>query len=90
LHLGIVCEPRAQFAKDLCDVCVGWLSEAVVSPLAVAARGDEAGAAEVREVSRNFWLIGPQNFNARTDAQLIVTEQVNETETRWVSKRFED
>ncbi|HEV8203952.1 MAG TPA: hypothetical protein VGP98_06935 [Pyrinomonadaceae bacterium] len=61
-----------------------------MSPLAVAARGDEAGAAEVREVSRNFWLISPENFNARTDAQLIVTEQVNETETRWVSKRFED
>jgi len=90
LHLRIVCEPRAQFGEDLGDVCVGWLSETVVSPLAVAACRDESGAAEIGKVSRNFWLIGPQNFNARADAQLIVTEQVDETETRWVSERFED
>jgi len=61
-----------------------------VSPLAVAAGGDESGAAQIRKVSRDCRLIGPQNFNARTDAQFIVAQQVNETEACWVSERFED
>jgi hypothetical protein len=71
-------------------VYVGWLSQAIVSPLAVAACGDEAGAAKIREVPRDFWLISSQNLNARTDTQLIVAQQMNETQARVVSQCFED
>jgi hypothetical protein len=66
------------------------LSQAIVSPLAIAARGDEAGAAEIREMPRDLWLISPQHLNARTDAKLIVAQQVNETQARVVGQGFED
>jgi len=61
-----------------------------VSPLAVAARGDESGAAKIREVARDFWLISPQNLNARTDAEFIVAQEVNETQSSWVGECLED
>jgi len=48
-----------------------------VSPFAIAARGDESGAAQIREVPRNLWLISPQNFNAGTDTQFIVGQQID-------------
>ena len=90
LHLRIVCQSRAQFAEDSGDVGVGWLSETIVSPFAIATRGDESGAAEIRKVPRNFWLISPENFNARTDAQLIVAQQVNEPQASVISQGSEE
>ena len=60
-----------------------------MGPLAIAARRDEAGPAEVREVPRDFWLISPQNLDAGTDTQLIVAQQVNETQARVVGQGFE-
>ena len=90
LHLRIVGELRAQFGEDSGDVCVGWLSQAIVRPLAVAPRGDESGAAKICKVSRNLWLIGPQNFNARTDTQFIIAQQMDEPQASLVSECFED
>ena len=90
LHLWLVCESCAQLAEDSGEVCIGRLSEAIVSPLAIAARGDEAGAAEVRKVPRDLWLIGPENFDTRADAQFIVAQQMNEPQAGVVSKCSED
>ena len=90
LHLRIVRQLRAQLAEDSGDVCVGRLRQAVVSPFAIAARRDESRATQIREVSRDFWLIGPQNFNARTDAQLIIAQQMNEPQASVVGQCFED
>ena len=90
MHLRIVCEARAQLAEDSGDVCVGWLRQAVVSPFAIAARGDESGAAQIRKVSRNLRLVRSENFNARTDAELIVTQEVNEPQAGVVGQCFED
>ena len=59
-------------------------------PLSIAACGDEAGAAEIRKVPRNFWLISPENFNTRADTQFIVTQQVNEPQASVVGQGFEE
>ena len=61
-----------------------------MSPFAIAARGDESGAAKICEVSRDFWLISPQNLNARTDAEFIVAQEVNEAQARWIGQGLED
>jgi hypothetical protein len=90
LHLRIVFQSHAQLAQDFGDVCVGWLSQAIVSPLAVAACDDEAGAAQIRKMSRDLWLVSLQNLNARADAQFVVTQQVNEPQAGVVSQCFED
>jgi hypothetical protein len=86
LHLRIVGEFRAQLAEDSSDVCVGRLGEAIVGPLAVAARADESGAAKVGKVTRNFRLIGPQNLDARTNTQLLVTQQMNQSQPGVISQ----
>jgi hypothetical protein len=61
-----------------------------VSPLAIAARCDESGAAKIGEVPRYLWLISPQHLDARTDTQLIIAQQVNESQAGVVSQCFKD
>jgi hypothetical protein len=90
LHLRLVRESRAQLAEDSGEVCVGRLGEAIVCPLAVAARGDESGATKVGKVTRNLWLIGPQHLDARTDTQFIVTQQMNQPQPGAVCEGFEE
>lgn len=89
LHLRLVRESRAQLAEDSGEVCVGRLGEAIVCPLAVAARGDESGATKVGKVTRNLWLIGPQNLDARTNTQFIVTQQMNQPQPGAVCEGLE-
>jgi hypothetical protein len=90
LHLRIVCEGCAQFVEDYGDVVVGWLREAIVRPFAVAAGGDEAGAAKICEVTGDFGLVGVQNRNAGTDAEFVVAQQVDQAQARRVSESFEE
>jgi hypothetical protein len=60
-----------------------------VSPFAVAARCDEPGAAKIGQVPRNLWLIIPENLNARTDAQFLIAQQVNQPQACVVCQGFE-
>ncbi|HET6978243.1 MAG TPA: hypothetical protein VFI24_18070 [Pyrinomonadaceae bacterium] len=60
-----------------------------MSPFAVASRGDESGSAQVSEVAGNLWLVRLQNLDARTDTQLVVTQQMDETQASLISERFE-
>ena len=70
LHLAVFAEPRHDFREDLRGARVFRRGDAVVHPLALAARGDDARAAQVREVSRNLRLVHPQNFHEEADADL--------------------
>lgn len=90
LHLRIISEGRAQFADDSGDVCIGGLSESIVGPLAVATRRDESGATKISEVARDFWLVGLEDFNARADAEFIVTEQMNQPQPCVVGQCLEE
>ena len=60
-----------------------------MAPSSIAARGDEAGAAEVREVTRNLWLIYLESFDTRTDAYFFVADKVNQTQSGVVREGFE-
>jgi hypothetical protein len=70
-------------------VRIGGLDESIVSPLSIASRGDESGATQVSEVPRNFRLICLENFNARTDTKLVISEKLNEAQPGAVSQGFE-
>lgn len=89
LHLRIVFEFCTEFGEDSGDVCVGGLSQAIVSPFAIAACGDESGAAQIGEVSRDLGLVGSQDFHARADAEFVVAEQVYEPQARWIGECLE-
>ena len=60
-----------------------------MAPPSIAARGDETGAAEIREVTRNLWLIYLESFDTRTDAYFFVADQVNQTQSGLVREGFE-
>lgn len=69
---------------------IGGFDESIVSPLSIATRGDEACATQVREVPRNLRLIRFENFNAGTDAQFIIAEELDEAQSGAVSQGFEE
>lgn len=68
---------------------IGRFDEPVVSPLAIAARSDESGATQVCEVPRNLRLIRLENLDAIADAELFVTEELDESQTSAISQGFE-
>jgi hypothetical protein len=70
-------------------VWIGRFDEPVVGPSSIAARSDESGATQVREVPRNLRLICLENLDAIADASFLVTEKLDETQTGAVGQGFE-
>ena len=60
-----------------------------MAPPSIAARCNEARSAEIRQVSRNLWLIYLENFDTRTDAYFFVADQMNQTQSGVVCQSFE-
>jgi hypothetical protein len=60
-----------------------------MNPLAVAARLNYTRAAQVSEMPRNFRLIYLQNFDEKTYANLVVSDQINQTQAGMIRERFE-
>lgn len=69
-----------RFGKNACGGGIRRHDDAVVHPLAFAAGGDEAGAAQIGEMARDFGLAEPENFNEITDADLAAPDEVEEAE----------
>ena len=69
---------------------VRGLCEAVVDPLAFAAGGDDAGAAEVSEVAGDFGLALAEDFDEVTDADFAAGDEVEEAEACGVSECGEE
>ena len=90
LHFGVLVEPGAEFCEDAGGVGVCGLDEAVVHPLAFAAGGDDAGAAEVGEVARNLGLACAEHGDEEADADLVVAHQIYQSQARAVGQRPEE
>ena len=88
-RLQVFGKPGSNLAKHLRCVRIRRFHEPVVAPSSVAARCDETRAPQVREVTRNLWLIYLESFDTRTDAYFVVADQVNETQSGVVAKGFE-
>lgn len=58
-------------------------------PFAFTSSRDNAGAAKVRQVTRNFRLALPQNFNEIADANLTSIHEIQEAQARAVRKGCE-
>ena len=80
---------RERSGKELLQV--GGLSlEGVVDPLALAARFDEAGAAQVSQVTGDFGLIGFECALEKADANLTFAHEVEEAEAVFVGEGREE
>src|SRR5688500_7363708 len=90
LHLALLAEPRQDLREDARGVRLGRLSDAVVHPLAVAPRRDDARAAQVREVARNLRLALAEHLDEEADADLARRQQVQEPQPRAVGQSPEE
>ena len=86
-HLGIVAEGGPNLVQDARGVRIGRNHDAVVHPQALAAGGDNAGAAQISEVAGNFGLIGLQDFDEIADAEFGVAHEVQEAKAGAIGQR---
>jgi hypothetical protein len=86
LHLWIVSKPIADFAKDPGGVCIGRFDESIVHPFTFTTSRNETSTAQVGQMPRNFWLIRLQDFNKETNANLVVSDQVYDSQSSTICK----
>lgn len=89
LHFRVTCGGLQDFVEDSGEGRVFWTVDAVVHPEAFAAGGDEAGAAQVGQVSRDLGLAGFQAFDEEADADFVVAHEVQQTKTGAVGESFQ-
>jgi len=88
LHGCIFLQPRQRLAQYLCGSCIWRHRDAIVHPLAVAARLNHSGTAQIGQMPGDFGLALLQNLNKIADADLPVSHQVEQAEPRIVSQRL--
>jgi hypothetical protein len=57
-------------------------------PLTIAASRDQTRSPEVGKVPRDFRLVSVQNLHEKTDADLIVSNQVDDTQSSSIRESF--
>ena len=55
-------------------------------PSPLAPGGDDARAAEIRQVTRDLWLADPEDLHKIANANFLVGDQVEETKTRAIGQ----
>src|SRR5262245_25832020 len=86
LHVCIGPQPLTDLVEDLLRGRVGRLGQTIVHPLALAARGNNARSTQIGEMARNLRLMCSQNLYAETDAQLAVSDEIQQPESRPVGQ----
>lgn len=61
-------------------------NKTIVHPAPLAARGDDARAAEVGEVARDFWLADPENLHKIANANFLVGDEIEEAKARGIGE----
>jgi hypothetical protein len=56
----------------------------IVHPTPLTPRGHNAGTAEIRQMSRDLWLAGPEDFHKIADANFPVGDEVEQAKPRTV------
>jgi protein-tyrosine-phosphatase len=69
---------------------VGWHNNAVVHPLTFSPHRDDASLPQIRQMPRDFWLRATQDFDEVADANLLVSDEIEEPEAGIVSQRLKE
>jgi hypothetical protein len=75
--------------KNFGGVWICGFCQSIVGPFALATGGDESGALEVGEVSRDLRLIRLEHLDAVADAEFFVTQHLNKPQPGTVGEGFE-
>ncbi len=90
LHLGVGGHPLPEVAHDLGRDRIRRLRDAIMDPLAVSSRRDDARPSKVRQMARNLRLALAERFDEKADADLVVADHVQEPQSRSVAKRLKE
>ncbi len=86
LHVRRLPQMSQGFFQDCGRDCSARRSETVVHPSPLAPRGDDARAAQVRQVTRDFRLADLEDLHEIADANFRVGDQVEETKPRAIGQ----
>jgi hypothetical protein len=89
-HRRVVCQPGADFTKDVGCMRVRRFYQAVMNPFAFPTRRNNSRPSQVREMPGDFWLIQLQHFHKKAHANFVFSNQVNQPQTSAIRKRLEE
>jgi hypothetical protein len=89
-HDRVICESRPYFTKDIRRVSVRWFNQSIMNPLAVTSRLDYSRTTQISEVPGDFRLIYLQYFDEKADANFVVANEIDQSQTRVIGKRLEE
>lgn len=90
LHVPVFAQRAESGGKDGGGAGVGRFREAIVHPFALAAGGDDACAAEVGEMARDFGLALAEDFDEEADADFAAGDEVEQAEASGVCEGGEE
>ncbi len=86
LHFRHLPQMGQRFFQDRGRDRIARRKETVVHPPPLAPRGDDARAAEIRQMARDFWLADPQDLHKIADANFLVGDEVEEAKARGIGQ----
>ena len=75
LQTRIVCEPGAYLTEYPRRMLICGRDYSVVHPFSFTPCSHHAGAPQVCKMTRDFWLIGFQDFHQEADADLVIAHE---------------
>ena len=82
MHQLVFSQPGECMLQHFCRFNVWRDDDSIVHPLALPSRRDDAGTAEVRQMTGNLRLWRSKNFDEVANANLLVAYEVEEAEPR--------
>lgn len=81
--------PGVQPGEDMANEGVAMPGEPVMHPFPIPARLDQSGVSQLREMPRYLGLVDAEGAVQVANADFLVREQVQQTQTGWIGERFE-
>ncbi len=90
LHGAFISEPRKSLLKNLCGSYIWRHHDPIVHPLSLPASSYNPSTTQVGQVPGNFGLRLIQNLNEITDAELLISHEVQETQPGIVAESLKE
>lgn len=86
LHIFVFSKAGSNFAKNSRSVRIRWIYDSIVHPLAFAPRANDTRSPQISQMPRYFGLTLSEYLNKETHAHFVVSDKVEQAQTRLVSQ----
>ena len=90
LHGALFSEPSKSLLKNLCSTYIWRHDDPVVHPLSVPASSYNSGTPQVGQMPGYFGLRLIQNFDEITDADFLISHEIQEPQPRIVAESLKE